>query len=88
MLFPPVEPASTSYPASERKPLLAPAVAEPWYVTKLVWKTVCAALLPIALRDLNAILDPFVAHLRRANERGTRPRQRDTIRSVLGENPG
>jgi hypothetical protein len=36
-------------------------------------------LLPLALRDLHKALDPFVAHLHRANERGRRPRQRDVI---------
>jgi hypothetical protein len=48
-------------------------------VAKLVWKIVCGALLPVALRDLHVVLELFVAHIQRANERGRRPRQRDVI---------
>ena len=63
---------------------LAPVIAEPWYVAKLVWPLVCAALLPINVDDLQAVLRRFVDHLGRANERGTRPRQRDVIQAILG----
>ena len=43
----------------------------------------CAALLPIPLREIDAVLLRFVAHLQRANERGRRPRQLDTTRNLL-----
>ena len=61
----------------------APTVAEPWYAARLIWDVVRNALLPLSLRELHSVLPRFVAHIRRANERDTRPRQRDTIRSVL-----
>ena len=65
---------------------MPPTVAEPWYVARLTWEAVCAALLPIPLREVDAVLRRFVAHLQRANERGRRPRQRDTTRGLF--NPG
>lgn len=49
----------------------------------MVWNAVCAALLPVALHELNAVIIRFIAHLRRANERGRRPRQLDNIRRLL-----
>jgi hypothetical protein len=48
----------------------------------LVWPLVCAGLLPVALDNLQAVLERFVAHIGRANER--RPRQRDTTQAMLG----
>jgi hypothetical protein len=60
-------------------------VDEPWYVARVAWDVVCKALLPVRLRDLNEVLIRFIAHLRRANERRTRPRQRDIIRKLLGQ---
>lgn len=52
-------------------------------MAKLVWRVLCAALLPVRLRDLQSTLDPFVDHIRGANERGRRPRQRDLTRDML-----
>ena len=49
-----------------------------------MWPLVCAALLPIDFDDLQAVLQRFVDHLGRANERGTRLRQRDVIQAMLG----
>jgi hypothetical protein len=49
----------------------------------VVWDAVCAALLPVALHELNAVITRFIAHLRRANERERRPRQLDNIRRLL-----
>jgi len=74
---------SSSPPHAPQQRRLAAAAAEPWYVTKLVWDTVCRALLPIALHDIPLILERFVQHIRRANERKRRPRQLDVIRRLL-----
>jgi hypothetical protein len=63
---------------------LAAAVAEPWYVAKLVWQLVCANLLPVALGNLQPVLERLVDHIGRADERGRRPRQRDVIQAMLG----
>lgn len=52
----------------------------------MVWDVVCAALLPVALHELNAVVLRFIAHLRRANERERRPRQLDNIRRLLNAN--
>lgn len=52
-------------------------------MAKLVWTVLCAALLPVRLCDLQSTLDPFVDHIRRANERRGRPRQRDLTRAML-----
>jgi hypothetical protein len=41
-------------------------------------------LLPVALNDLQAVLQRFVNHIGRANERGRRPRQRDIMQAMLG----
>lgn len=71
-------------PPPPREPRCAPAIAEPWYVTKLVWRTVCSALLPLSLEDLPKVLTGFVDHLRRAKERASRPRQLDTLRAMFG----
>ena len=49
-----------------------------------MWHAVCDALLPVALRDISDVLVSFVRHIRRANERGTRPRQLDVIRNTMG----
>jgi hypothetical protein len=80
----PESPNSESSPTS-RTPQrrLAAAVAEPWYVAKLVWEVVCGALLPVTLHDIPQILDRLVKHIRRANERQRRPRQLDVIRRLL-----
>ena len=58
-------------------------VDEPWYAARVAWSVVCKALLPVRLCDLNEVLIRFIAHLRRANERRTRPRQCDNIRKML-----
>ena len=80
-----MESASPSSRIPKRRPRrLAAVVAEPWYVAKLVWRLVCAALLPVALDNLPAVLRHFVDHIGRANERGTRPRQRDVTQAMLG----
>jgi heme exporter protein D len=50
----------------------------------LVWPLVCAALLPVALDNLHAVLERFVTHIGRANERRRRPRQRDGTQAMLG----
>jgi hypothetical protein len=90
-LFPPrvssASPAALSPPSPpphQGEPSRAPAVAEPWYVTKLVWRAVCNALLPLALHDLPNVLPGFIQHIRRANERASRPRQLDTLREKFG----
>jgi hypothetical protein len=48
-------------------------IAEPWRVTTLVWRALCAALLPIALRDVARVLDRYLAHLARGRS-GARER--------------
>jgi len=75
---PPIPPTPPSEPSRE------PVVAEPWYVTRLVWRTVCNALLPISLHDIPKVLTGFVDHIRQANERARRPRQIDTLRKKFG----
>lgn len=80
----PQSPNSESSPPSgtpQRRP--AAAVAEPWYVAKLVWDVVCGALLPVTLHDIPQTLDRLVKHIGRANERQRRPRQLDVIRHLL-----
>ena len=76
--------SESSPPSRTRQRRPAAAVAEPWYVAKLVWGVVCSALLPVALHDIPQILDRLVKHIRRANERQQRPRQLDVIRQLLG----
>jgi len=49
-----------------------------------VWQLVCASLLPVALSNLQPVLERFVDHIARADERGRRPRQRDTMMAMLG----
>jgi hypothetical protein len=51
---------------------------------KLVWPLVCAALLPVDLNNLHAVLEGVVNHIARANERKQRPRQRDVVEAMLG----
>ena len=51
-----------------------------------MWPAVCTALLPVGLRDLPEVLLRFVRHIRRANERGMRPRQLDVIRNMMRPN--
>ncbi len=43
-------------------------MAEPWRVMTMVWGSLCAALLPIALRDVPTALHRFLEHLARPNE--------------------
>jgi len=40
-------------------------VAEPWRVMTWVWRTICAALIPIALREVPRALERFLLHLAR-----------------------
>jgi hypothetical protein len=77
-------PSSPSPPPPPSEPSHAPIVAEPWYVTRLVWRAMCNALLPLSLHDLPKVLTGFVDHIRRANERASRPRQLDTLREKFG----
>lgn len=56
-------------------------------MANVLWDAVCAALLPTPLRDIGEVLVRFVVHLRRANERRRRPRQRDITRSNLEPKP-
>jgi hypothetical protein len=84
VVVPPESPKSeSSTPSRTPQRHLAAAVAEPWYVAKLVWDVVCGALLPVTLRDIPNILERLVQHIRRADERKRRPRQRDVIRRIL-----
>jgi hypothetical protein len=81
---PPEDPNfESSAPSRTQRRRLAATAAEPWYVAKLVWDVVCRALLPVALHDIPHILEHFVQHIRRANERKRRPRQLDVIRRIL-----
>ena len=83
-LFPPADSDSQPCcpsPRTERK--CSSRSAEPWYVFKLVYDLVCAAVLPLALCDATQALGQVVAHIRRANERGTRPRQLDRLSQIL-----
>jgi hypothetical protein len=51
----------------------------------LVWRALCAALLPIALRDLPRALERFLAHLSRC---GSRSRERRAVvfyRNLMSE---
>jgi hypothetical protein len=73
----------SSAPSHTPRRRLAATAAEPWYVAKLVWDVVCRALLPVALHDIPHILERFIRHIRRANERKRRPRQLDVIRRIL-----
>jgi len=57
-------------------------VTEIWRVTVFVWKTMCAALLPIALRHVAAALPRFLDHLGRSNEQ-CRKRRIDTFRETI-----
>jgi len=75
--------SQSSAPSHSPRRHLAATAAEPWYVTKLVWDAVCHALLPIALHEIPLILERFVQHIRRANERKRRPRQLDVILRIL-----
>jgi heme exporter protein D len=50
-------------------------------VARLVWSAVCAALLPVPLGDAAGVVDRFVQHLARTNERDTRERQLDIMRA-------
>ena len=52
--------------------------SQPWRVMKLVWSALLAALLPLRLRDLPLVLDRYLQHLGRANER-TRQRRIDAF---------
>jgi hypothetical protein len=61
-----------------RRPSPADA-EEPWRVMVFVWQAITAALLPIALRDVPALLGPFRAHLARD---GARCRERRAAQFV------
>jgi len=50
-----------------------------------VWRTLCAALLPIALRDVPRALERFLEHLSRRRE-GCRERRAAVFyRNLIGE---
>ncbi len=49
-------------------------VAEPWRLMTIVWQSVAAALIPIAVRQLPAALLAFLEHLQRQT-RTKRPRR-------------
>ena len=46
-----------------------------------MWSAVCAALLPVPLSEVAGVVDRFVQHLARTNERDTRERQLDIMRA-------
>jgi hypothetical protein len=75
--------SESSTPSRTPQRHFAAAVAEPWYVAKLVWGVVCGAPLPVTLRDIPNILERLVQHIRRADERKRRPRQLDVILRIL-----
>ena len=53
-------------------------------VTSTTLAIYAALLPPIVLDNLHSVLNGFVIHLLRANERSRRPRQLDTIKLMLG----
>jgi hypothetical protein len=50
-----------------------------------VWRTLCAALLPIALRDVPRALERFLEHLGRRNEGFRERRAAIFYRNLLAE---
>lgn len=73
--------AASGKPAARRLSRVATAADEPWRVMVFVWQAVTAALLPIALRNVPALVGTFLAHLARD---GTRSRERRAARFARG----
>lgn len=87
-LSPPAEqtPGSAKDLARARRKLreLGPEVArQSWRVTKLLWQTMLAALLPLRLRDIPGLLERFLEHLGRTNDNRNRERSVDRFRRLL-----
>lgn len=67
-------------PRRRKRDPLAPVVAQPWYIARLVWDAVCSALLPVSLSKISDVVGTFAQHLARTNERDMRERQLDLLR--------
>lgn len=61
--------AANHKPDRRRQGSAANASTEPWRVMVFVWQAINAALLPISLRDVPALLGSFLAHLARDHSR-------------------
>jgi len=51
----------------------------------MVWSSLCAALLPIALRNVPAALDRFLEHLSRSNDKCRERRAAVFLRNLQAE---
>lgn len=54
-------------------------------MSKLVWQALRAALLPVRLRDIPAVLDRFLEHLGRTNDNRKRRRAVEVFLNLLGD---
>ena len=84
----PSDPAQGDSPKSLHRKLKAlqpKAIAEPWRVMTLVWRGICAALLPIALRDIPSALDRFLQHLARDKQKCRERRAAVFYRNLQGD---
>jgi hypothetical protein len=52
-----------------------------WRVTVLTWKALCAALFPVALRDIPAAVARYIEHLGRTRET-KRPRSKEKFMAL------
>ena len=60
-------------------------MAQPWRVMILTWRALCAALLPIALREIPRALHRFLEHLRRHSEGNRERRAARFVRHLQAE---
>jgi hypothetical protein len=58
-----------------------------WRVMVLVYQTIRAALLPLSPRDLPRVLNAYLQHLARSNQK-SRPKQIELFLQKLRSQPG
>ena len=72
---------------TQSRSLYQRTIEEPWRVMTLVWQSLCAALLPLTLRDIPASLERYLEHLGRCRT-GTRERRATVFRRNLQRDAG
>ncbi len=80
-------PTSSSSGRTRARRIHKRVVEEPWRVMKLIWQSLCAALLPIRLRDIPTALDRYLQHLGRSSD-GTRERRAAVFLRNLQQDTG